>query len=303
MRKVQKKLRKSEQEAQIASKVKSEFLATMSHEIRTPMNGVPGVAQILKKTNLNEQQRFYIDIMSRSGDNLLAIINDILDFSKIEADKWELNLGTHNLDQTLHDVVSLLTPRATAKSIVIDYDFDSALAKNFRFDSQRVRQVFTNLLGNAIKFTPKGSIRVNVTGKTNPKDGKSHVKISIADTGIGISKEKIAMIFEEFTQAESSTTRNYGGTGLGLAISRKLVKAMNGRLSVKSQPGQGSTFTIKLPLSRAVGSNSAKPQIEARPRIKPVQDSTAPKPNLLPKKQIATKAKKLSAHHLSLIHI
>jgi len=244
MRKTQRILRDSEQEAQSANKAKSEFLATMSHEIRTPMNGVLGMAQVLEKTKLTDQQRFYVDIMSKSGENLLAIINDILDFSKIEAKKLKLYEGDHDLDQLLQDVVALLELRTKEKSIDLKYSYQTDLNTNFVFDDHRVRQIVTNLIGNAIKFTAKGHVDVSVTGEILQSKKRGKIRIAISDTGIGISKEKLRVIFDKFTQAESSTTRKYGGTGLGLAISKKLVEAMGGDLRVSSEIGTGSKFQI-----------------------------------------------------------
>ena len=246
MRKTQKILRESERDAQSANRAKSEFLATMSHEIRTPMNGVLGMAQVLEKTKLTDQQRFYVDIMSKSGANLLAIINDILDFSKIEAKKLKLYEDAHDLDQLLKDVVALLELRAKEKSIDLRYSYQADFHHIFVFDDHRIRQVVTNLIGNAIKFTSEGHVDVSVTGEVNQSNTRGKIRISISDTGIGISREKLSVIFDKFTQAESSTTRKYGGTGLGLAISRKLVEAMGGKLSVSSEIGTGSDFHIDL---------------------------------------------------------
>ena len=256
MRRAQILLRKSEQKAQIANQAKSDFLATMSHEIRTPMNGVLGMAQVLGRTPLSEQQKFYVNIMTRSGENLLSIINDILDFSKIEADKLTLRPQEESLDQTLQDIAALLLPRAEEKSIALNYSFAPNLPKNFIFDSHRVKQVVTNLAGNAVKFTSKGHVNIDVVGQVDTKQKQGEIEIRITDTGIGISEEKLSVIFDKFTQAETSTTRNYGGTGLGLAISRKLVEAMGGKLSVTSKLGEGSTFIVKLPLDVAIEKSS-----------------------------------------------
>lgn len=262
MRTTQTKLRLSEQNAQLASKAKTEFLATMSHEIRTPMNGVMGMAQILQNTNLSTQQKHYVDIMTRSGENLLVIINDILDFSKLEANKLELSLEAHNLERTLTDVICLLENKAEAKLIKMKLNYDPNLPKNFLMDTHRLSQVFTNLLGNAIKFTNNGEINVAVIQKTDKEEGKNLIEIRVKDTGIGISKEKLKVIFDKFTQAESSTTRKYGGTGLGLAISRRIVEAMDGNLTVKSRLGKGSTFIVSIPLETAP-SEKSNPETKA----------------------------------------
>jgi signal transduction histidine kinase/CheY-like chemotaxis protein len=289
MRKSQKMLRISEQNAQIANKAKTEFLATMSHEIRTPMNGVIGMAQVLQNTDLTEQQKHYVDIMTRSGENLLVIINDILDFSKIEANQLELNLDTHNLEQILDDVISLLRHKAKNKSIDMAFNYDPHLPKLFNVDSHRLTQVLTNLLGNAIKFTPKGKITVRVTQDNKSEHDKQNILIEIKDTGIGISKEKLKVIFDKFTQAESSTTRKFGGTGLGLAISKRIVEAMDGSLKVRSKLGKGSTFIISLPLE--IASLNERPSRQETTPIKLASVSKEPSNDTM-KAQVKTEVKR-----------
>ena len=247
MRKAQQKLRVSEKKAQIANRAKSDFLATMSHEIRTPMNGVLGMAQILNTTPLSNDQKSYVDIMTRSGEHLLNIINDILDFSKLEADKLPLDIEEHDLDLGLRDILTLFKARADEKSIELQYRYDENLPKHFSYDSGRLSQVLTNLIGNAIKFTENGIVALHIQGTAGEDRSKHNLEIRITDTGVGISKEKLNIIFDKFTQAESSTTRKFGGTGLGLAISRKIVEAMDGRLSVTSKLGEGSSFLIEVP--------------------------------------------------------
>ena len=245
LRKNQKKLRKSEMKAHIGNQAKSDFLANMSHEIRTPMNGVLGMAQVLEKTPLSQQQKLYLDIIKQSGNTLLDLINDILDFSKIEADKLTLNYKACDLDQTIQDIVKLLTPNAQDRKIAIHYNYDPNLPKCLILDNKRVRQIVMNLIGNAVKFTKDGSISVNIGGWV--KDNTAHISISVSDTGIGIHSDQLNTIFDKFTQVGKNNEHFYGGTGLGLAISSKLTKAMNGELSVTSTLGEGSSFILSLP--------------------------------------------------------
>ena len=245
MRKIQKELILSEMKAQEANDAKSDFLANMSHEIRTPMNGVLGMTQLLERTPLTSQQSYYLDIVKHSGTILLDLINDILDFSKIEADKLILNYNPCNLDKMLQDVVDLLTPNADEKGVNVRYNFAPDIPKYLLLDKKRTRQVVVNLIGNAIKFTPKGHVDVRVEGHFD--NGRGTLKICVSDTGIGIEPEQLNQIFEKFTQAGSDSNRIGGGTGLGLAISHKLTKAMRGQLSVVSTLNVGSSFTLDLP--------------------------------------------------------
>ena len=247
LRKGRKELIKSKDEAHLANQMKSDFLASMSHELRTPMNGVLGMAQVLRETPLNEKQKLYVDTMHSSGQSLLAVINDILDFSKIEANKMDLNIEPCHLEDKLQFVVNSMIPSAAEKKLDLRFHYDPELPKNHLVDSERLRQIVTNLVGNAIKFTHEGHVQVNVTGQII--DLQSFIKIDVTDTGIGIDRDKFDLIFEKFTQAEGSTTRRFGGTGLGLAISRKLAEAMKGRLVVTSELGVGSTFTLEIPVN------------------------------------------------------
>ena len=242
-------LRTSERKAKQANEAKSAFLANMSHEIRTPMNGVLGMAELLQSTDLDVRQKSFTDTIYKSGSALLTIINDILDFSKIEAGKLQLDPAPFNLRDAIEDVATLLATRAREKNIELILRYAPHLPLGMTGDVGRIRQIITNLVGNAIKFTHQGHVLINVTGIIT--DDMADLVIEIEDTGIGINEDKLEQIFEEFSQAESSTTRQFGGTGLGLTISRKLADAMGGKLTAKSSLGKGSLFTatLKLPIA------------------------------------------------------
>jgi len=253
----QEALRRESERAEAANRAKSAFLANMSHEIRTPMNGVVAMAELLAETSLDEEQRLFVETIRNSGEALLVIINDVLDYSKIEAEKLQLHPEPFDLERCIHEVVTLLQPTARQKGVDLLVDYDMFLPTAFEGDPGRIRQVLTNLVGNAVKFTPAGHVLVRTVGL--PDGDRVRVHVTVEDTGIGIPPDKRDHIFGEFNQVDDARNRRFEGTGLGLAITRRLVELMGGEIWLDSEEGVGSSFGFHLTMTVADKGEAERP--------------------------------------------
>lgn len=232
-----------------SDRAKSDFLANMSHEIRTPMNGVLGMVELLAKTNLDRRQRVFTDIIAKSGNALLTIINDILDFSKIDAGKLTLESVPFRLEEAIGDAITLLSAKALEKDLELIQRIDPRVPQWVVGDPGRIRQILINLLGNAVKFTDRGHVLLDVSHiESHPADNSVTLKFRVEDTGAGIATDNLGTVFEQFAQVDGSSTRRHEGTGLGLAIASRLVELVHGTIGVDSQVGRGSTFWFEVTL-------------------------------------------------------
>jgi two-component system sensor histidine kinase/response regulator len=269
-------LRRATERAEEATRAKSEFLANMSHEIRTPMNAIIGLSHLALKTPLNAKQRDYVSKVHNAGTSLLAIINDILDFSKIEAGKLDIETTDFQVDEVIGSVTTVTAQKAHDKGLEFLADVSSAIPEQLRGDPLRLGQILTNLVNNAVKFTERGEIRLKIELLERTGD-KVQLKFSVRDTGIGMTSEQVAKLFQPFSQADMSTTRKHGGTGLGLTISRRLVELMGGQIWLESEAGVGSTFafTVWLDVGQGVEAQRMVPGKFQTLRILVVDDSPA----------------------------
>ncbi len=273
-RRHQQELLHQKEAAEAAAQTKSAFLAMMSHEIRTPLNSVLGFADLILQTPLDDLQREYLDTIQRSGDALLVLLNDILDFSKIESGRLAVEFAATDLRRCLDDVVDLYLPTSHARDVGLIADLDPDVPRYLRTDPARLRQILINLVGNAVKFTPTGSVLVRV-GLAQSAEAPA-VRFEVTDTGIGISAEKMRHLFQPFSQADTSTTRRFGGTGLGLAISKRLAALLEGDIGIADSSEKGTTFFLEIPL--VVPSEGEIAEISARTPVAKAKDLVSRKP-------------------------
>ncbi len=273
LRKANRALEEASQAAEAATKAKSEFLANMSHEIRTPMTAILGYADILLGNMQGEENREAAEIIQRNGEYLLDVINDILDLSKIEAGRMQMELMASSPVQLVDDVVALMRVRAESKGLPLCVEFQGPIPQTIQTDPTRLRQILINLVGNAIKFTEIGEVRLRVRLDAAAEGGPRLV-LDVLDTGIGMTPQQMQKLFQPFTQADSSTTRQYGGTGLGLTISRRLAKMLGGDITATSTPRRGSGFRVSV----ATGSLAAVPLVRPGQAARPLTLTEAAKP-------------------------
>lgn len=281
LRQREKDLKAAREEAERANRLKSEFLATMSHEIRTPLNGILGMAQALSLESLTSEQRDMVSTITESGKTLMSILNDVLDLSKVEAGKMDITPVPGDLSHAMRRLVRFWLPRAREKGITLHLDIAEGLPAYLTFDPVRVRQCVSNLMSNALKFTPKGRVDLRLTSEP-VGEGRFRIQIAVEDSGIGMTADQVAGLFSDYGQVNPSTRQKEGGTGLGLAISRRLARLMGGDITAESEPGKGSLFTLSLELAAAeayVGDPAPVPAMSPMPspsrEAKPAPEAAA----------------------------